>query len=139
MSLVLVNATYRLHTIKLHTAQDFACEGLNYYSSEASALRYKVFCELPEPEGCAAYTVDNCAASKLFGLRPDLFFFPSDGLSGLAKAQLGNWLISLQTAYKYQPESVPVLSQFVSFQPTYQDTLDNLIEFLEAHEAVYAQ
>ena len=139
MSLVLVNSVYRLHNIKVNTAQDFACEGLSYYSPEASGLRYKIFCETPEPDGCAAYTVDNCAANKLFGLRPDLFFFPDTGLSSLLKAQLVNWLISLQTAYTYQPESVATAIQFIDFQPGFQDTLECLIEFLEAYEVVYAQ
>lgn len=136
MSLVLINATYRTFNAQLHTAQDFACEGMNYYSPEASNVRRAVFDSMQEPSGCANYTVDNCVAKQLFSRKPELFFFPSHGLSGLPKAQLVNWLRTLQKELKYT--SGNVATKFTSFHPSFQQTLVDLIEFLEAHEYVYA-
>lgn len=136
MSLVLVNATYRTFNAQLHTAQDFACEGMSYYSPEASNIRRSIFNSMVEPEGCANYTVDNCVAKQLFHGNPQLFFFPSHGLSGLPKAQLVIWLHTLQKEEKYT--SGNVATNMISYQPGFQQSLVDLIEFLEAHEYVYA-
>lgn len=149
MALVLVNAVYRLHQIKLHTAQDFACEeaglGLDsgkYYTPESSYLRREIFNSIPEPEGCDCFTVDECVAKYLYELCPKskLFFFPAEGLKGEKKVDLISWLSSLIKEENYKPDSLPDVKgnfKVYSFKRSLQETLPELIEFLQSHDVIY--